>query len=305
VDLDVEVQGTISEIYGLSLDVGGFFKGDMEHASFQSVWYKLIDGPKNHHSKGTRFQSVLQNVQFSAKHRDSKIVKHLKENLGPNRQLSICFNIDLMGERPAFNFSFARIVGSIGLAGEKAPHFFDYGRLLRRLPATRELSYAPFTVDENRKKIYIDLGNSLGIGKNGDVLNSVGQLALGVYEGKAVTGVDTPNCLDKITWISRIYYNEYGGYTFTAGISVIDIPSHLERKLNKQFVLAEVSSYTAKQQPKKIYIQIKGYYFNRASILDSSSCITDLEIYLISINALSMYTRKAEVGIYELHQLHN
>jgi hypothetical protein len=111
--------------------------------------------------------------------------------------------------------------------------------------------------------------------------------------------------LNKITWISRIYYNEYGGYTFTAGISVIDIPSHLERKLNKQFVLAEVSSYTAKQQPKKIYIQIKGYYFNRASILDSSSCITDLEIYLISINALSMYTRKAEVGIYELHQLHN
>ena len=119
-DLDVEVQGTISEIYGLSLDVGGFFKGDMERASFQSVWYKLIEGPKNHHSKGTRVQCVLQNVQFSAKHRDSKIVKHLKENLGPNRQLSICFNIDLMGERPAFNFSFARIVGSIGLAGEKA-----------------------------------------------------------------------------------------------------------------------------------------------------------------------------------------
>ena len=172
-----------------------------------------------------------------------------------------------------------------------APHFFDYGRLLRRLPATRELSYAPFTVDENRKKIYIDLGNSLGIGKNGDVLNSVGQLALGVYEGKAVTGVDTPNCLDKITWISRIYYNEYGGYTFTAGISVIDIPSHLERKLNKQFVLAEVSSYTAKQQPKKIYIQIKGYYLNRASILDSSSCITDLEISNKHKRSLDVYTK--------------
>ena len=77
VDLDVEVQGTISEIYGLSIDVGGFFKADMERASFQSVWYKLIDGPKNHHSKGTRFQSVLENVQFSAKYSDSKIVNHL------------------------------------------------------------------------------------------------------------------------------------------------------------------------------------------------------------------------------------
>jgi hypothetical protein len=240
VDLDVEVQGRLSEIYGLSIDVGGFFKADMEPASFQSLWYKMIDEPNDDYGQGSRFQSVLTNVQFSAKYKDSKIVKHLKENIGPNQQLSICFNIDLMGEHPAFNYSFARIVGSIGLAGEKAPHFFNYGRLLRRLPAARELSHAPFTVDGNKKKIYIDLGNSLAIGRNGYILNSVGQLQLGVYAGTDETGVDTPNCLDKITWISRIYYTEYGGYIFTAGISVIDIPSHLEHKLDKQFVLAKV-----------------------------------------------------------------
>lgn len=243
VDLDIEVQGRVSEIYGLSIDVGGFFKGDMERASFQSLWYKMIDEPNDDYGEGSRFQSVINNVQFSEDHLPSKIVSRLKENIGPNQKLSICFNIDLMGEHPATNYSFARIVGSIGLAGENAPHFFDRGRLLRHLPATRELSYAPFTVDENKKKIYIDLGNTLGIGRHGNVLISVGQLALGVYaHSQSTTGVENPNCLENITWISRIYYDEYGGYLYTSGINVIDIPNHLIGKLNKQIVLAKVST---------------------------------------------------------------
>lgn len=244
VDLDVEIQGRVSEIYGLSIDVGGFFKADMERASFQSLWYKMIDEPNDDYGEGSRFQSVLNNVQFSENQPPSKIVDHLKEHIGPNQKLSICFNIDLMGEHPATNYSFARIVGSIGLAGESAPHFFNRGRLLRHLPATRELSYAPFTVDENEKNIYIDLGNTLAIAPNGNVLNSIGQLALGVYaDSQSTTGVATPNCLDNITWISRIYYHEYGGYHYTSGINIIDIPEHLIGKLNKQIVLAKVYLY--------------------------------------------------------------
>ena len=160
--------------------------------------------------------------------------------IGPNQKLSICFNIDLMGEHPASNYSYARIVGSIGLAGENAPHYFDYGRLLRRLPSTVQLNNAPFIVVENsqkqKKEIYIDLGNALAIDRTGKVLISVGQLSLGLYE--SAQGVDTPNCLDNILWIARIYYNEYGGYRFTAGITSIDIFSKIN--LNKQFVLAKV-----------------------------------------------------------------
>ena len=240
VDLDIEVQGRLSEIYGLSIDIGGYFKGDMERASFQSLWYKMIDVPNDDYGQGSRLQSVLNNVQFSAKKNDSSIVQHIRENIGPNQKLSICFNVDMMGEHPAANYSYARIVGSIGLAGEKAPYFFDHGRLLRHLQATTELSYAPFTVAEHKRKIYIDLGNTLAIDRHGDVLVSVGQLALGVYAGEEGDGVETPNCLDKITWISRIYYNEYGGYHFTAGINKVDIPSHLKGSLDKQFVLAKV-----------------------------------------------------------------
>jgi hypothetical protein len=238
--LDIEVQGRVSEIYGLSIDVGGFFKGDMERASFQSLWYKMIDVPNDDYGQGTRLQSVLNNVQFSAENNDSPIVQHFRENIGPNQKLSICFNVDMMGEHPAANYSYARIVGSIGLAGEKAPYFFDHGRLLHHLQATTELSYAPFTVDKSKRKIYIDLGNTLAIGRNGNVLISVGELALGVYAGNKANGIETPNCLDKITWISRVYYDEYGGYRYTAGINKVDIPSHLKGSLDKQFVLAKV-----------------------------------------------------------------
>ena len=241
-DLDVEVQGRVSEIYGLSIDVGGFFKGDMERASFQSLWYKMIDEPNDDYGEGSRLQSVLKNVQFSNKRKDSPIAYQFKSMIGPNQKLSICFNIDLMGEHPASNHSYARIVGSIGLAGENAPHYFDYGRLLRRLPSTVQLNNAPFIVVENRLRqkteIYIDLGNALAIGRTGNVLISVGQLSLGLYSG--AQGVDTPNCLDNISWISRIYYNEYGGYRFTAGITSIDIDIFPKIKLNRQFVLAKV-----------------------------------------------------------------
>ena len=77
-DLDVEVQGRVSEIYGLSIDVGGFFKGDMERASFQSLWYKMIDEPNDDYGEGSRLQSVLKNVQFSNKRKDSPIAYNLK-----------------------------------------------------------------------------------------------------------------------------------------------------------------------------------------------------------------------------------
>lgn len=237
-DLDIEVQGRVTEIYGLSIDVGGFFKGDMERASFQSLWYKLISVPNNDFGQGSRIQSVLNNVQFSGKHTDSPFVTYLKDNIGPNRKLSICFNVDLTAEQAGSNFTYARIVGSIGLAGENAPHYFDYGRLLRHLPSTKLLSYAPFTV--LHKKVYIDLGNTLAIDRFGIVLDEVGKLALGVYAGDGESA-DIPNCLDEITWISRVYYNEYGGYHFSAGIFVMDIPDRVDNTL-KPFVLAKVCS---------------------------------------------------------------
>ena len=243
VDLDVEVQGRVSEVYGLSLDVGGFFKGDMERASFQSLWYKMVNVPDDDYGEGSRLQSVLNNVQFSSQTSGSKIVEYFRKNIGPNRKLSICFNVDMMAEHLWSNYTFGRIVGSIGLAGEKAPYFFDHGRLLRRLTSTNLVNDAPFTVDETNLKIYIDLGNSLGINRHGYVLKAVGGLALGVYNGQdgTVLGVEVPNCLDDITWISRIYYDEYGGYRFTGGINVIDLPEYLKEKVYKQFVLAKVN----------------------------------------------------------------
>ena len=223
----------------MSIDVGGFFKGDMERASFQSLWYK-IKGVNDDFGQGSRFQSVLNNVQFSPDYDKSKIAQYLKENIGPERKLSICFNIDMVGEHHYSNFSFARIVGSIGLAGESAPPFFVHGRLLRHLPATMDLNYAPFTVESGKEshKVYIDLGNALAIDRKGAIVSSIGDLALGIYDGEG-KGVEDPNCLTNIRWVARIYYHEYGGYFYTSGINVVSIPPV---PLKKQFVLAKVSN---------------------------------------------------------------
>ena len=240
VDLDQDVEGKVCEIYGLSIDIGGFFKGDMLRASFQSYAYKFSDFFDNRYGNASKLQSVLQNVHFYQKSTESRVVGLFKKNIRNNRQLSICFNVEMIGDRPAFNYSYARIVGSIGLAGRNAPPFFIFGRLLRNFAGTNLVSQAPFTVDEKKSKIYIDLGNSLAVARDGKVLAAVGPLALGYFDGNPDDGVKS--CLDKINWISKIYYNDNGGYFFTAGINVIDIVKDKIKDVyqKKQFVLAKV-----------------------------------------------------------------
>ena len=237
VDLDQDVEGKNCEIYGLSIDIGGFFKGDMQRASFQSYAYKFSDFFDNRYGNASKLQSVLQNVHFHQKSNESRVVGLFKKNIRNNRELSICFNVEMIGDRPAFNYSYARIVGSIGLAGRDAPPFFIFGRLLRNYAGTHLVSQAPFTVDYKKLKIYIDLGNSLAVARDGKVLAAVGPLALGYYRDS--DGVKS--CLDPIKWISKIYYNDNGGYFFTAGINVIDIDKNqIQDYEQKQFVLAKV-----------------------------------------------------------------
>ena len=225
VDVDVEVEGDATEIWGLVIDVHGFFKGDFQHTSCRYIWNKL-KGTESTPGESTKYQSVLTNVVFGPNVDKSHVAKELQEGLGLKRELSISFNLDLFSKTiGSQNFTYGRIVGSIGLSGRDSPPYFTYGRLLKPVDGVQDASFAPFTFEKQEGKIYIDLGNSLAIDGHGNVLKSVEQLTIG-YLDKGTPHKNSMTCpWQNIKWMKEVNTNDHGGYLFTSGITVVQVES--------------------------------------------------------------------------------
>ena len=161
VDLDSENQMT-SQIWGLKVIVGNTtsglgFSGNYAVASFLDLFKRFTSGANGDTSFGAAFQSVLQPIQWAGSG-TSRFLKELSANGTPS-QLSIKFNVDgFDDDRNSTNFTFGRIVGSIGLQLAGEPSFFVAGRVLDPVsPSPLSSAYAEI-VD---KTLTIDLGNSL------------------------------------------------------------------------------------------------------------------------------------------------
>ena len=182
VDFDVEMQ--VSGIWGLLLNVRGFFKGNFQRSSYQYLWTKIPELgwiP----SFGGKYQSVLTDVWFGPNEqpRYSEVARDFKMLIGVEQKLSISFNLDMTDlDYRSANFTFGRIVGSIGILGRDSPPYAIFGRMLKPLPGVNEFYHTPFVVDNVEKKMFIDLGNSLAMDKNGNILDSVKKLGIGWYD---------------------------------------------------------------------------------------------------------------------------
>lgn len=174
VDFDVELQ-VASKIYGWTIEVENFFKGDFQSVPFQYMWSRYpVGGDKQY---GAVYQSVLDNVQFGYRADESDIVKFFKRNVDNNDiKLSIHFNIDrFVADSQQNNFTIARIVGSIGISGPESPPYFTLGRLLEPVyssSSTHSFWYAPFVKEnkDNDHYILVDFGNSFQMDSNGNVI---------------------------------------------------------------------------------------------------------------------------------------
>ena len=243
VDIDHDVQGKVCEIWGFTLEVDGFFKGDLDLSSVRYLWHKMAGIPPDF-GDGARYQSVLTNVQFGPNSivKQSKIAQYLKDAIGVEQKLSISFNMDMMSEDiRKDNYSYGRLVGSIGISGKNSPPYFTYGRMFKPLPGFLDFSFAPFvfeTIGAKKQHLFIDLGNSLAIDRNGKTKESIGKLSIGINKDK---DINHPTCLNNIQMINDVHYDDYGGYIFTSGIIVIVIPNEFHFIIQKyQVVLAQV-----------------------------------------------------------------
>ena len=229
VDVDVEVEGDATEIWGLVIDVHGFFKGDFQHTSCRYIWNKL-KGTESTPGESTKYQSVLTNVVFGPNVDKSHVAKELQDGLGSKRELSISFNLDLFNKTiGSKNFTYGRIVGSIGLSGRDSPPYFTYGRLLKPVDGVEDASFAPFTFEEDEGKIYIDLGNSLAIDGDGKILESVKKLSIGYLDDNTPPKNSMTCPWQNIKWMEKVNTNDLSRYSSTSGITVVQLYKKLDK----------------------------------------------------------------------------
>ncbi|XP_028414929.1 uncharacterized protein LOC114538017 [Dendronephthya gigantea] len=237
VDLDVHFQDS-SAIYGWSMQVRDFFKADFQRVGFRYMWRKMKAG----HGLavyGAAYQSVLKNVQFGNRSEDSRITKYLKEHLerSDKKELSIRFNVDMYdSSSTTANFSYGRIVGSIGISGRDSPPYVTFGRMLKPIIGTGpDFWYTPFVYDQEKKTILIDLGNSLGITEEGIPLKSIGNMAIAYTDNNEDDNIKCPKVWNPF---GRISFNDLKKYTLTSGVFQIDVG---EQDISKRrVILAQV-----------------------------------------------------------------
>lgn len=227
VDLDPEQQ-MVSEIWGQQVQLGLFdlansLTGTYEVAAFTDIWIRAVGaGAGGDVPMGACYQSVITALRWS----DTLTSRFLKElhDLHPDK-LSIKFNLDGINMSSGTpTFTQGRIVGTIGAAFAGEPDHFVAGRLLRSAPTPTNdpydtpatlltppgapIFFTPCKVNEKRKTIIVDVGNSLSTTTPGGPMNpALGQLALAALPPNA------PPVL-----IGAINYQAPDWYTTTAGI---------------------------------------------------------------------------------------
>ena len=240
VDIDPDAQ-VVSEIWGLSIEIEDILRGDFQRTSFQYAWGKM-KGVGDMHGFGARYQSVLNNVMFG-RNASSGVAKEFKDGIGTNQQLSIAFNLDLMNvNHSSKDFTYGRIVGSIGIAGRESYPYFNVGRMMKPVDED-EFNNFQFILsesDDEDQKMLIDLGNSLKIGKHGNIVPK--KLTFGLVAKNdsdplkcenVIEGSLAPGCFEPET--------KYLDYRKSSGIYKFSVPSSQKfHTTEKRLVLVEL-----------------------------------------------------------------
>jgi len=229
VDLDSEQQ-MVSQIWGLQIRVcdaegNDAFSGEMDVTSFIDIWGRDVGSDVNKVGDGfysTYYQSVLTNVTWSAK-LTSPFLAQLRAQT-EETGLSIHFIVDGYNmDHTLPDFTYGRIVGTIGPHVAHEPERFSLGRYLAPVGTQGyAVNYGTAVLDTAISKLLIDLGNALPTDGCGGPQSNLGMLTV-MYQ---LQGTWQPLC--SIDYLAGDWYTRY------AGISALP----LSRPLNKDEIAA-------------------------------------------------------------------
>jgi hypothetical protein len=179
VDLDPDQQ-MVSQVWGLRLRLvasnGDVVEGSFQVVPFNDLWGRAQSGG-GMGAMGAFYQSVLEDLTWGRQLK-SPLLKRLKAQ--SPAALSIKFMVDgYQSDSTQPDFTLGRVVGTIGPAGRDEPPNFVVGRLLRPVGQS-PLNFAPARVDEARRRVTVDLGNSLPLTTPNGPLVNLGNLQLAI-----------------------------------------------------------------------------------------------------------------------------
>jgi hypothetical protein len=220
VDLDSQQQ-MVSQIWGFKVTVGQTssgggvgFSSDFKVSPFADIWFRIPVPPGTPDSCfGAFYQGVL-NVTRWAGPGGSRFLKELAAGGKQPKQLSIRFNVDAYNDGwDSLDFTFGRVVGSIGPYDPSEPEHFVAGRALQGVvPPTTSPSPSPFNTARAYAQLVgnvltLDLGNSIPYQSVGGPPVDLGKLSVALLgaAGEPVT-------------LGSIPYKDAGWYEQTAGI---------------------------------------------------------------------------------------
>lgn len=180
VDLDPDQQA-VSQIWGLTIGVGApnapLFNGKFEPAPFSEMWVRPVTGLGGDAQFSGVYQSVLTSVEWGDLS-SSPLLNALQATTAAGL-LSIRFVVDgYQDDSSASDFTFGRIVGTIGVAIAAEPKRFVVGRQCG--PTIRGINFFAAQLDTGREKLVIDFGNSFKTTRPGQSVAVPPDLYLGV-----------------------------------------------------------------------------------------------------------------------------
>ncbi|WP_148597978.1 DUF4198 domain-containing protein [Aquisphaera giovannonii] len=213
VDLDPDQQ-LVSEIWGLRVRLGGPASGSLDAryrvAAFCDLWPRAQQSTGDQ-PLGASYQSALEDIEWPQAPA-SRFLADL-HRASPDL-LSIKFNLDGINLDQGPTLGHGRVVGTVGPASADEPKHFVLGRLLR--PSRQQgknqrsaFTFAQARVCTDRKKVIVDLGNSLPTTTPGGPIDAslIGEVELAVVDqgGRATT-------------LGPVQYQADDWYTSTAGV---------------------------------------------------------------------------------------
>jgi hypothetical protein len=167
VDLDTEWQSS-SQIWGMKLAISNgtdAIEGSLDTATLRDLWFARVPGAAGLAAPSGSFQSILRDLKYgpSAAPGSSTVLNQFI-GAGMLAIRFICYVYDTTSNT-------GKVVGTIGVADPAASQFLNARRLEPaaavipgfgpRIYVGNPYGPAPFKLDEARKRLIIDLGNSI------------------------------------------------------------------------------------------------------------------------------------------------
>lgn len=239
VDLDPQWQ-MASQIWGLEVKLtddkgAAVFGGKFRPNAFRDILMTRVGGPDSDGGASAYFQSVIEGVSFATDAPKSTFLKDLREATA-DKLLSIrLMTFGYVGGPPRSpRYTLGTVLGVIGpCAGADEPSSFVWGRRFIPKPVPQQpqqpppqqpaasfqgINYFTGLVDEDAKRLFLDLGNALPLAPATDgSLMKIGLLSVGLLLDGSLTEQDpvTPQSFQPI---GTIPYSGDGWLAATSGI---------------------------------------------------------------------------------------